>query len=108
MKLDLTYSGGLANLRIAGQVDTSELSEELAQKIEAAFTSEQLQAAQEAEVSPLMMDSQQYELTILPENPGGEARKYKLDDAALPDEMLDVLDELRGILVREIAAGKDS
>lgn len=100
MRLHLATSGGFANLRIEGQIDTSELSEEMAKRVEAALSPERLQAAEEAESNPLMMDAQQYELSVLPEGPEGEARLYRLDDAALTDEMLDVLDELRGEIVR--------
>jgi len=97
MKLHLACSGGFANLRIEGSLDTAELSEELKRRVEQAFHPEKLAAAASAAASPLMADGQQYELTV--EEEGG-ARRHRLDDSVLPDELCEVLDELRGEIVR--------
>ena len=66
MKLHLACSGGFANLRIEGSVDTAELPEELARRVERAFHPEKLAAAGTAAADPRMADGQQYELTLLP------------------------------------------
>jgi len=106
MKLHLACSGGFAGLRIEGSLDTAELSEELKRRVEQAFHPEKLAAASAA-ADPRMADGQQYELTV--EGEEGGARQHRLDDSALSDELCEVLDELRGEIVRrKRAAPKES
>lgn len=104
MKIHLACSGGFANLRIQGQVDTAELSADLAEKVERVLGAHRrLRAASAAPKDPRMTDAQHYELTV---DAGGEGgpRQYHLDDSSLSDELLEVLDELRGEIVRRLAA----
>ncbi len=104
MKVHLACSGGLANLRIEGRLDTSELPGDVAVKVESALGEESLAAAQRTKGRALVMDGEHYELTVLPDDPEGEVRRYRLDDAALSEEMLEAIDELRGEIVRRKAA----
>ncbi len=100
MKLHLACSGGFANLRIEGSVDTAELPEELARRVERELHPEKLAAAGAAAASPLVADGQQYELTLLSEGEEGGARQHRLDDSALSEGLCEVLDELRLEIVR--------
>lgn len=104
MKLHLAWSAGFGGLRLEGRLDTAELPSEVAAKVESALDRERLEAAQEAAANPLARDAEQYELTVLPDDSAGEPRRYRLDDSALADEMLEAIDELRGEIVRRKAA----
>lgn len=106
MRIHLACSGGIGNLRIEGQVDTSELPEEQSRKIEEILERESLAAHDGVKGGPFMMDSQQYELTVMPEDAEGEPRRYHLDDSALPDDLIDALDTLRSEIVRSKADRK--
>lgn len=97
MKLHLACSGGLANLRIEGSVDTAELAEELRGRVERALQPEKLAAASAA-ASARWADAQQYELTVEVEE--GRSRRHRLEDSSLSEELGDVLDELRLEIVR--------
>ena len=99
MKLSLKTSGGFANLRIEGVLDTSELPPELARRIEDGLRSDALREAA-AGANPQMADGTVYELTILPETADGEVRRYTIDDAAVEEEMLEILDEILHEVVR--------
>lgn len=104
MKVHLACHGGFANLRIQGQVDTAELPDDLAEKVERVLGAHQrLRKAAAAPKNPRMTDVQQYELTV---DPGGEdgPKQYHLDESSLADDVLEVLDELRGEIVRRMAA----
>jgi hypothetical protein len=48
-----------------------------------------------------MADGQQYELTLEGED---GARQHRLNDSMLTDELCEVLDELRGEIVRRLRA----
>ena len=102
MKLHLAVSGGFANLRIEGSLDTAELSEELRHRVEQALHPKKLAAADSAAANPQMADGQQYELTLEAED---GTRQHRLDDSTLSDELYEALDELRGEIVRRIRAG---
>lgn len=100
MKVHLACSGGIGNLRIEGQIDTSQLAEEVSRQVEEALDPASLAALDGARGGPFMMDSQQYELTVMAEGADGETRSYSLDDSALPDDLIDALDVLRVEIVR--------
>lgn len=104
MKVHLACHGGFANLRIQGQVDTAELPDDLAEKVERVLGEhESLRQASVAPKDPRVADAQQYDLTVHPEGEDGP-RQYRLDESNLSDDVLEVLDELRGEIVRRLAA----
>jgi hypothetical protein len=100
MKLHLAVSGGFANLRIQGELDTDELPEELARRAEAVLNRPALEAAAATKSNMLMTDSIQYELTVLANSLHESAQRYQLDESSLADEMLEVLDELQSEIIR--------
>ncbi|MEE8526486.1 MAG: protealysin inhibitor emfourin [Thermoanaerobaculia bacterium] len=99
MKILLKTSGGFANLRIEGELDTGRLPPELAERIESGLASDALRKAATL-ASPELADGTVYELTILPETEDGERRHFVIDDAAVADEILDVIDEILHEIVR--------
>lgn len=103
MKIVLEGAGGLAHLRIRGELTTGELAADLARKVEQLFHPEKLKAAG-AVASPQTTDAQQYQLTIMPASGQGEIRHYQLDDSCLSPELLEVLDELMHEIIRRKAA----
>lgn len=103
MKLHLACHGGLANLRLEGELDTDELAPTLAQKAVATLEPKKLADAEATARDPLVADDQQIVLTLLPEKSGDLARKYRLDESSLSDDLLEILDELRHALVRKRA-----
>jgi len=102
MKIILEGSGGLANLRIRGELTTGELAADLARKVEQCLHPDKLEAAGAANAQTA--DAQQYQLTVMPEGEEGEVRHYRLDDSCLAPELLDVLDELMHEIIRRKAA----
>ncbi len=107
MKILLEGGGGLAHLRIRGELRTGELAADLARNVERLFHPEKLEAGG-AEANPQMTDAQQYQLTVMPEgvegDVEGDVRHYQLDDSCLSAELLEVLDELMHEIVRRKAA----
>ncbi len=103
MRLFLRSSGGLANLRIEDELDTSELAPELARKAERFLRPEKLKTARTAENSQ-MTDALQYELTLFPQAEGEEVRQYCLNEASTAREILDVVGELMHEIIRRKAS----
>ncbi|MCP4660102.1 MAG: hypothetical protein GY856_32270 [bacterium] len=103
MRIVLEGSGGLAHLRIRGELNTGELAADLTRKVEQIFHPEKLEAAG-AVANPQMTDAQQYQLTVMPQSGEGDVRHYQLDDSCLSPELLDVLDELMHEIIRRKAA----
>jgi Emfourin len=99
MKVQLKTSGGFANLRIEGELDTAKLSPELAERIERGLGSEALRDAATL-ANPALADGSVYELTILPETEGGKPRHFVIDDAAVADEVLDAVDDILHEIIR--------
>ena len=100
MQLILKTSGGFANLRIEGQIDTSELPPELSDRIERGLESDALREAAAAENSQ-MADGTVYELTILPVTEEDEQQHYVISDAAVEDEILEIFDEILHEIMRQ-------
>ena len=93
MKLVLKSEGGFAGLQIEGELDTADLPEELARRVEEHLSSESLRAASAARSLP-MPDARKYELHLLPEDEDGEVEKHVVDDMCPVGEILDVIDDL--------------
>lgn len=104
MKLILKSSGGFAGLQISGALDTAELAEELARRVEEHLTPEKLHAATAKSAagkrSLPMPDVQQYHLSLLSEDEDGEAATYVVDDTCASDEILDLIDDLMAEITR--------
>jgi hypothetical protein len=103
VRLFLRSSGGLANLRIEDELDTSELAPELARKAEMFLRPEKLKTATSAETSQ-MTDALQYELVIFPQAEGEELRQYYLSEASTAREILDLIGELMHEIIRRKAS----
>ncbi len=99
MKVRLKTSGGLANLRIDGEIDTGQLSPEISELIERGLESEALRQSAATDNFGVA-DGTVYELTIPSESEDGERRHYVLDDTTASDEVLDVLDILQHEIIR--------
>jgi hypothetical protein len=109
MKIFLRCAGGIGNVRVEGQVDTSDLDHDLAQRVERVLSPAQLtgivaskSAARSTPSGPFMADAQEVELAI--HSATAEPQKYQLNEAELSDEVLEVLDELRYEITRQKAA----
>ncbi len=100
MKLHLKSSGGFAGLDLAGEVDTAELPDELARRVEEHLTPENLKAAAAPAAGLPMPDARQYHLSLVPEDEDGELATHVVDDMSEAGEVLDVIDELMAELVR--------
>ena len=93
MKLVLKTSGGLADIEISGEIDTEDLSEDLARRLEQHLTADNLSSSSASRSLP-MPDARSYELHFLPEDPDGEIRRHVVDDMCPIGEVLDVIDDL--------------
>ncbi len=102
MKLRLRSSGGLGAVDVDGQIDTADLPEELARRIEEHLTAENLSTTSVSRSLP-MPDARQYELYFLPEDVDGEVATHVVDDMCPVGEVLDVIDDLMAHLIERKA-----
>lgn len=108
MKVFLRSAGGIGNVRTEGQVDTADLQEDLAQRVEKVLAPEELdhmvapqRSSRSMPSSLSMADIQEVEISV--QTATAAPRSYQLNEADLPDEVLDVLDALRYEITREKA-----
>ncbi len=99
MKFILSCSGGVVGARIRVQLDTAELSADLARRAEAALIPEKLAQASTPE-NPLRTDVLEYDLTLLPEGEDKDFRHYRLSETSTAPEVLEVIDELMQEIIR--------
>jgi len=109
MKVFLRCAGGIGNVRMEGQVDTSDLAEDLAQRVEKVLAPEELEGIaappsnpRSMPSGPFMADVQEVEIAV--HTATAESPSYQLNEAELSDEVIDVLDELRYEITRQKAA----
>jgi hypothetical protein len=90
VKLVIATSGGIGNIRIHGEVDTDRLDSDLAGRVEAELKPERLETLP-AVPAGQTVDATQFEVAIYCE---GEIRRYTLDEASAPPEVVEVLQAL--------------
>ncbi len=105
MKIHLSSSGGFANLRLEGAIDTADLPKELAARAEKALGAKALAAAGRPENRD-MADGEIYELTVLPEDEEGEVRKHRISRAAADPELMELLGEVMAEITRRKAEAR--
>ncbi len=93
MRLHLARSGGFANIRLQGTVETADLSPDLADRAERLLTPENLARAQ-LERNPHMADAYVYELQVWPEGEGGDHHSYLLSEDDTSSDVVDVLHDV--------------
>ena len=93
MKLLLKSAGGFAGLAVEGELDTADLPDELARRVEDHLSSDALRSAASSRSLP-MPDAQEYEIHLLPEDEDGKVEKHVVDDMCPVGEVLDVIDDL--------------
>lgn len=99
MKLVLKSSGGFAGLDLSGMLDTADLPEELARRVEEHLTPETLRSAAPKRSLP-MPDARQYHVSLVPEDEDGEMETHVVDDMSTAGKVLDVIDDLMAEIVR--------
>jgi hypothetical protein len=103
MKVLLSQSGGLGNIRIQGELETADLPRELAQKTERVLRPETLQRASSTD-SSTSPDAQEFELNVWFNKEGFQ--HYRIDDSSAPPEVLEVLDSLIHEIIRRRSQGR--
>ena len=112
MKVFLRCAGGIGNVRMEGQVETSDLAEDLAKKVEKVLAPEGLESLASTASSagssmgsmgsgPFMADVQEVEISV--QTQATEAQSVRLNEAELSDEVIEVIDELRYEITRKKA-----
>jgi hypothetical protein len=101
MKVFIRRSGGLANFRLQGELDTEDLPEKLGNRAEELLRVEKLRAlcAIKGEKLP---DAFQYEIRVGTQN--DEFESFVLDDSMAGPDFLDVLDGLVSEIRRRLLA----
>jgi hypothetical protein len=94
----LSRSGGFAGLRLEGELDTEALDRPLAAQVQERLRAERLREIAAAGPSRAV-DSMQYEITL---DVGRAERRFSIDEAAAPGEIVETLQAL----VREIVRRK--
>ena len=93
MKLFLKIVSG-QGITLQGNLDVSELPEELALKTQNMLKEEILSEASRVERDPFAVDFQEYELVILPDANNEQPQRYTFTEAESNLEVLELLDEL--------------
>ena len=109
MKFILRRTGG-QGLRFEGELDTADLPEALAQRVEEFLTVENLSEAVQIPENALMVDALLYELILIPDGFDEDAleqetaeqdfQTFEFSEAQDIPEVLDILDELMGEIIR--------
>jgi hypothetical protein len=99
MKLHLARSGGFANIRLQGTVDTADLPPDLADRAERLLDPDNLARAQH-EGNPHMADAYVYELRVWPAGEGGDHHRYLLSEADTASDVMDTLHDVMETITR--------
>jgi len=109
LKFILRRTGG-QGLRFEGELDTADLPEALAQRVEEFLTVENLSEAVQIPENALMVDALLYELILIPDGFDEDAleqetaeqdfQTFEFSEAQDIPEVLDILDELMGEIIR--------
>jgi len=98
MRLGLKGPGGFGGLRIEGQIDTDDLSPELAKRASDILKPELLLRAERTGAG-MMTDPEHYDLTVIKD---GVAHEYHLQAPGAPDELMSLLGDLmHEVIVRK-------
>ena len=93
MKIHLRVNTG-QGITIEGTINSSELPQNLAQKMEQLLQPDVLAAAANTPVNQDMVDMQQYELTLIPDAQDRGDQHFQFTDAGCPVALLELLDDL--------------
>ena len=99
MKLFLRIFTG-QGITLQGEINLSDLPNDLARQVQATLTPENLTAAAAAQPNPLVVDASEYELVIHPDDPNQTSQRYELVDADDNIDVLEVLDDIMHEIVR--------
>lgn len=98
MKVVVRSEGGFAGLRVGGQVDTAELSPEMAERVKTLLRPVALEAMAADTASPSMPDAQRYEVQV--EGEEGRMQRFLLDQTTASEEVMQLLHDLHAEIVR--------
>ena len=93
MKLYMKINTG-QGITIEGTLSSSELPRNLAQRMEKLLQPDLLAAAAGITDPPDMVDMQQYEITLTPNDRIQGVERFQFTDAGCSEEMLELLDDL--------------
>jgi hypothetical protein len=96
MKLSVKTSGGIGNIQLQGQLDTSELPNDLAERVHRVLSPARLESARSTEGVSLP-DMIQYEISLFV---GSRVQRFEINDANAPADVIDVVQELVQEVVR--------
>ena len=94
MQIHLKCTGG-QGITLEGKLDTKDLPDDLADRANKTLNAKKLKDTTKAPKNAFMVDAQQYELTIIPE----EARisspaRFQFDESQADPDILELMDEL--------------
>lgn len=97
MKIFVKRSGGFANIRIQGELDTSELPPDLAQKVDRLIKPSTLNKV--GKKNPFMADGQQISIGFRSSDKE-PYQEYEIDESSADPELYDVCNELANQVVQ--------
>lgn len=103
MRVRVSTSGGFANIRISGEVDTDDLEAAAARRVLEALRPELLETAV-CGGPGAAVDTVQYEVILYGEG-GGVGRTFLVEETAAPGEVLEALRLLTREIVRRRRKG---
>jgi hypothetical protein len=99
VRLHLARSGGFANIRLEGTIETADLPPDLAGRAERLLDPANLARAQHGG-NPHMADAYVYELQVWPEGEGRDQHSYLLSEADTSAEVMDTLHDVMATITR--------
>ena len=96
MKIHLQSSGGLANIQLAGSIDTDDLPDALAKKAASLLTPERLRSAAAAP-NPLACDARQMTVGLIG---GADSSQFELDETSADADVWATCEELLREIIR--------
>ena len=95
MLISITTSGGIGGFGLPGKakaIETNKLSEPVREKVCRAFSPDALEKLENGRSHPGSADRLTYHVTVT--DSGGESYRFNIPEAALPDSMIDIIDNM--------------
>jgi hypothetical protein len=98
MRVIVRSEGGFAGLRVGGEVDTAELSPEMAEQVKTLLRPVALETMAADPSAPSMPDAQRYEVHI--EGEDHRMHRFLLDQTTAPEDVMQLLHDLHAEIMR--------
>ncbi len=103
-QVHLRVTGGMG-ITLEGAIDTATLPEDLARTVETELTPTRLSRVARRRAASFLPGQQEYEVTLL-SGVRGSPKRYTFTDQQADPDLLDLMDELTSVIIRERMAAR--